>query len=200
MRYNPDPGERIGLLPGVFPSPKTTDFQKDLSQDNPLQWQRYYSPAVLNDIVGPALGRSGVFSGPQDENYFYKQDMQGVDQSLGKDIGASTNNGYQNSGDPMSAAIAKKYQSDFSDKLRGIQGQQKINSISQQNQEAGRAGNMLGTMDKLALDNFREQYAYQEKRRQLFTQWQQAKDAATAGYIGQVIGGVGAGVAMVAAA
>lgn len=171
---------------------------EDLNINNPLPWQTYLpkelvdkgqqisdranSPDYFKDTVTRGVGQGSFTRGR-------------VDESPSTFAADSLGSGY---GGAMSKAIANKYSKDYGSKVGAIKAQTEADAPVMQSQEKSRAADIFGKAQAIAMNNFREQQAYQEKRAQMYNAWKNAQNQAEAGFWGALmgLGGVVAGTAL----
>lgn len=163
---------------------------QSLNESNPLPWQVYLPKETTQ------IGLDKLQEGASPD-YYEKTLGYGMDKNSGL---ASAPGVMGNSGrlSPMSDALRSQAERSLGTKLQGIQNQKNAQVPLMQSQAMGTASDIFGQQYKIQLQNFKEQYSYQQQRLQAYTQWQNAKDAASAQFLGMVIGGaltVGAAVA-----
>lgn len=149
------------------------DWQsKHLGEDNPLPWQKYLPVDAVE--MGDEFNR-------RPESYFTDGMNEGVDRS---DM-------FEAARSPMEAAIAKKYRSQYGNKLSGLKAAGAVEGKARYGKEMARAADVYGKQQQIRMQNFKEQYEYQERRRQIYNQWVQAQNAAKGSWLSTVLGGLG---------
>jgi hypothetical protein len=156
------------------------DPSKPLDPSNKLPWQRYFDPSVDENLTHPAINRG------MEDGYFEKQLNYGTGGDSG--LGGGGLKGDESS--PMSAAISQKYQDQYGNASASLKAQNKNQGDIRQSNELSRASNMLGSEDQLKMQNFKEQYAYQQKRYEAVKAWEQAKQQSQMQWLNMIIGGV----------
>ncbi len=164
----------------------TPDWLKNTqSRSNPLPWQTY----LPDEIAGPQNNNSlaaSAYRNASDPN-FANRPMAGVGSDRANVGGVGDGLGSHN---PMSSAISKRYEAGLGNKLSAMQTKTEANAPVAQSNELARASSMWGQDQSIAMANFKEQYAYQQQRAQLYTQWRNAQTAAENAVWGSVIGGI----------
>lgn len=157
---------------------ETPDWQKkDLSEDNALPWQTY----LPKEIEGLA---SGIQSRGQNPGLITNQLLQGVEGGHVKGPDALGGNSL------MSSAIAKKYEGQLGEGIESLKNKTKADELKRGNEEMMRAADVFGRSQAIKMQNFREQYEYQAKRKAIYEQWKNAKSQAEASMWSSILGGV----------
>lgn len=160
-------------VPGYYDKANPTWLNRDLSPSNPLPWQQYLPKEVSE------LG--------------YQQ----MDRNAGS-INSDLTKGINNHGifgtpedSPQSQAIARKYQNIAQNKIDQIKTSAGEKSVLGESKQLQSASDIFGTQQKVLMQNFKEQYSFQEQRKQAFSQYQNAQSQATAGFFASVIQAIG---------
>lgn len=158
---------------------------QNLSEQNKLPWQQYFSPAVSDTTNPDSLASRQISRGPG----YYKRTSQYNVAQVPTDFHATPQTGGQV--DPMADAIARKYKRDVSGKLQTMQDKSDVQSTVDYSTAQGRAGQVLGMAQQIKNKNFLEQYQFQLQRQQLQQQYENAKRQADAALTGDIINGFG---------
>lgn len=150
-------------------------LKNELSESNPLPWQSYL-PKEITDLGSDIQSRAN----PQSQ---YQQAMSGV--NINPSMGATNV-----APSPMSAAISRKYQRGLGNSLQSLMTNQQIQSQTNASNELNRAGNVFAKQYQLQVQNFKEQYAFQQQRMQMYQQWMAAQNAAKSNFFSSVLGGM----------
>lgn len=168
------------------PGPGFNPFNP-LSQENPLSWQTYFPKDVYDqgrsssDMVNQAMSR-----GLEGSDYTSKTLNYGAGDKV------NTNEQMPSQyGSPMEKALQARSSRQSEQQLANIRAQQGAAIPEMESNEARRAGNMIASIQQNKMQNFKEQYAYQVQRAQIYNQWLTAKSQATAGFLGSIFGTVG---------
>lgn len=188
VSLDPESGYRpVPEKPSLSAYPKF--LTEDLSEENALPWQRYFDESITGGggLIDEQIGRTS-----------HATDSSGyLDKTL--NLGLKDAPQLQATGfgfdSPMSEALAKKYSARVADGIKSIKTQGKIDRGSQVSKALGVIGNEIGASEKLRIQNFKEQYQYQQQRQQVYNQWVMANDAARAQFWGQVLGLAGTAAA-----
>lgn len=174
----------------------TPDYlKKDLSKKNPLPWQRYIDPGV-SDVVNSQLGRVyGTSDNAFDPNNInadgsYKEQPTKQTDSYTQNIerGVNFSGGTPKpTGNAMLDAINNKYANQFANKYAGLATNNKINKPVYQSSQLARTGSVLGNIQANEMANFKEQYAFQQQRQQMYNQWQQEQERAKGGFLSSLL-------------
>lgn len=160
---------------------------KDLSESNPLPWQRYLDKGV------EAMG-SDILNNRVNGRFYENNLLYGIPDKAEKLDYSSVLGG---SGNPQLDAIARKYQKQVGDSLNSLKGQANYDLGVMKAKETSRASDILGTAEKIRMSNFKEQWDYQQKRQQILDQQKNAQQAAEASTLGSILGLGGAVVGTV---
>lgn len=166
---------------------------EDLSEKNPLPWQKYFGADAekdVNDQLGRAFGSTYKDGSIAPGGYIDKTMNYGVAKTAAPLRAApmGSNSGTSNS---TTEALARKYSGVADNKLKALQINQKQAESKNVSKQLGMVGNELGAIDKLKMANFKEQYAYQQARNAAYTAWKNGNDAASAGIWGQIASAAG---------
>lgn len=178
---------------------------QDLSESNPLPWQKYLDQGAIdiaNDIFAnarqprtPANLQLSGWGASGDPNALKTGDFGEApvghdkytdDLLKGVEMGAPTG------GSPMSDAISRKYQRETESNIGNLRRQIEQNAPMTQAKQLARAADIYGKQQAIRMQNFKEQYEFQQRRAQLYAAWKQAKDAGSASIFSAVLGGIGA--------
>ncbi len=171
-------------------------LKENLSEKNPLPWQQYFDDSITGEsgLIKQQLNEaySDVFAGGLENPNGYLHKALEI-----SDVGPlQAEGGYQS---PMAAAIAQKYQAQANDKLKAVRDAQKAEMPGKISKNLGRIANQIGTVQNLKMQNFKEQYAFQQKRQEIYNAWVQANNQAQAQFWGQVLGLGGTAIGVAAA-
>lgn len=147
---------------------------EQLSKSNPLPWQKYIDPSISgdsNDIVNQQLNRNN-------SDYYDASFNRGVDFSPPK--AAPT-------GNAMLDAINNKYASQYGTKYSGLALESDTKKPAWQSSQLNRTAGVLGTVQANEMQNFREQFQYQQQRQQLYQQWKSAQDQAKGSFLSSIL-------------
>ncbi len=176
-----------------------TYLTQDLSKSNPLPWQRYFDHSATG-AANQSADRNLTSINPDgslNQNGYLAQTMShGIPGQMAQlkagPMGAAPDS-------PMSEAIANKYSTQSDKALSSFKSQKAIEQQGQASGELNQNTNQLGTMKKLELQNYKEQYDYQQKRQQLLMGWQIAQQQAKMQILGTAIGAGGSIIGAAAA-
>ena len=158
---------------------------QNLSESNPLPWQQYFNPLIGDTNQEGSWATQTLKRGPS-----YYSDTEGY--GVGKNpinAGAPQLSGAR--ANPMSTAIASKYQRDTDSKLQKMRTNREMDSAVKYSSAIGKVGQVLGSAQGLANRNYQEQFQFQQQRQQLFDQWRQHVAQQEAAYTQQILQGIG---------
>jgi hypothetical protein len=153
-----------------------------LSKKNPLPWQQYFDPKVAstddpNSMVSRQLNRG--------EDYYQNVSTHGLNTAPTLNAPAVSGNGYNN---PMSAAIARKYQTDVNQKTAGMNVATQDNSKLRTQKGLSSAEQVLQQSQQNENNNFMQQYNFQMQRYNLAQQHDAQVAASKNAFVGDVLG------------
>lgn len=150
---------------------------KNLSPTNALPWQQYLN----NDVVkmGAQIGEDA-----QDPGKFLNYGMSGTAPKLGAVSSLGGNSA-------MNSALSNKYQGILGNKMSSFQNKQNANLPTEQSQQMLKSADVFANAQKIAMNNYQEQQAYEDKRRQISDQYWNAKAAASASTLTSILSMVG---------
>lgn len=177
-------------LPGeedTYPTYQTNT----LSKQNPLPWQ-VYLPGQATDLAGQINNRalSGSDNAQRDELLNY-----GVNNTAPTKTASSLES---NSVSAQSQAINNKASSSIGNNLDSIKAQNMINANPElrESQELSRAADIYGKDAAINMQNFKEQYNYEQQRQQMYVQYQNAQKQAQGQTLASILGLVGTAAAI----
>ncbi len=181
--------------PAIANQASAPNYQKyDLSRQNPLPWEQYLDERIAGPGNGNSLAQK-AYEGSLDPNKIPNQLLNGVGSDKAGVAGVGDGLGSHNA---MSSAISKRYAEKTAGNLNSIKTATQANAPVAQSAEMNRAASMYGQDQAIAMSNFKEQYAYQQQRQTMLTQWQNAKSAAESSIWGTIAGVAGAVVGTIA--
>lgn len=179
-------------------------IDEDLSPTNRLPWQKDFGAEIVGDekqpgLIGEDLANtmnSLAAGGGENPNGYY-QNLLGANREGPADLRAATLPGSSN---PMGQALAKKYSRQSADKIAGFRQSEKLDRQRLLDKELARSTSQLGAVDRHRMQNFKEQWEFQQRRAAAYDQWVAQNNAAKAQFWGSVLNLVGQATATVAAA
>lgn len=149
-------------------------LRSELSQDNPLPWQTYV-PKEIDALAGDMLQRG--------EKFHYDQAMRGIPNNV--KLSASNL-----SPTPQSEAIARKYERDVSNKLGSLRTQTEMQTPLKTSTGFGRSADIYGKQRAVQMQNFKEQYEFQNERLRQQKQKEAMIQAEKDAFFNNVLGGI----------
>ena len=168
---------------------ETPDVYKNtLSESNKLPWQQYLDTSLANNLDATGKNHNGL------ANQIWNRAQNGENEGLlshGVPTQASAiqlGNQPQGYNNPMNDAIAGKYNEKLTDTIRNQKQLQDMGAPMRQSEELARSSDIFGKQQAIQMQNFKEQYAFQQQRQQLFTQYVNAQNQAEGEVLGQILG------------
>jgi hypothetical protein len=164
-----------------------TDFSKTLGRDNALPGQNYFDPAIDKTLIPSQLER---------DSKFYSDTLN---HGVGNNDVPQPNTVHGD--DPMTKALASRYEGQVNDSVRSVKTQNDVTSHAMASDNMSRVGSELGAEYQNEVQNFSEQYNFEMQRQNLYNQWKTAQSQATQGLFGAIFSGLGSvGGAVIGAA
>lgn len=155
---------------------------ENLSEQNALPWQKYFDKNVSDTNTPGSLVNGQLDRG---KDYYENTRNAGLD-NVNVPMRTTPLSGGQNN--PMSDAIASKYQRDVGGKLNMLKTNNQNQSEMDYSSSQGKAAKLMQLSQANKNKNFMEQYDFQMKRYNLHQQWDAANKAAEASTISNFLG------------